>query len=192
MESGDCMALNDTMTALMDKARKLTGLTEKISIARLTGLMDHFDLHVNPNLFTGANDFSGTWYNQSSWTESGTYQGMKVMRRNSAWLGISQEIAVQAGQTYTFSFYAKASQTVNNTCIYVKGLIKGTDNTNPSNKIISLDQNWQKNSFTFKVIADGYVAPRLEAMSNGTTIYICGYKLEVGDLATPFDKVGGG
>ena len=44
------MSLNDEMTALMDKARKLTGLTGKISITQLTDLMDHFDLHVNENL----------------------------------------------------------------------------------------------------------------------------------------------
>ena len=40
------MSIVSTLTPLMDKARKLTGLTEKISIARLTSLMDHFDLHV--------------------------------------------------------------------------------------------------------------------------------------------------
>lgn len=34
----------------MDKARKLTGLTDKISITRLSHLMSHFDLHVNENL----------------------------------------------------------------------------------------------------------------------------------------------
>lgn len=44
------MSLSDTMTALMDKARKLTGLTDKISVTQLTDLMDHFDLHINPNL----------------------------------------------------------------------------------------------------------------------------------------------
>lgn len=38
------------MTALMDKAREITGITEKINIAQLTSLMNHFDLHVNPNL----------------------------------------------------------------------------------------------------------------------------------------------
>ena len=46
------MSLNETMTALMDKAREITGLTEKINIAQLTSLMNHFDLHVNPNLLS--------------------------------------------------------------------------------------------------------------------------------------------
>lgn len=36
------MTVSDVMTPLMDKVRKLTGLTDKISIARLTGLMDSF------------------------------------------------------------------------------------------------------------------------------------------------------
>lgn len=44
------MPFNDTMTALMDKAHKITGLTDKLNLIQLTGLMDHFDLHVNPNL----------------------------------------------------------------------------------------------------------------------------------------------
>ena len=47
------MSLSSTMTSLMDKARELTGLTEKIGLAQLTNLMDGF---VVANLFKDTND----------------------------------------------------------------------------------------------------------------------------------------
>lgn len=53
------MTLNSELIALMDKARSLTGLTDKISIDRLTELMDYFDLHVNPNLIDNADTLAG-------------------------------------------------------------------------------------------------------------------------------------
>lgn len=55
------MTAVETLTALMDKVRQKTGLTEKISVPRLTGLMDHFDLHANPNLLDGAAAFFGAF-----------------------------------------------------------------------------------------------------------------------------------
>lgn len=47
------MTVSDVMTPLMDKARKLTGLTEKTGLAQLTNLMDGF---VVANLFKDTND----------------------------------------------------------------------------------------------------------------------------------------
>lgn len=44
------MSITDTLTPLMDKFRAKTGLTDKLTVARVTGLMDHLDLHVNLNL----------------------------------------------------------------------------------------------------------------------------------------------
>ena len=42
--------ITDTLTPLMDKFRAKTGLTDKLTVARATSLMDHLDLHVNQNL----------------------------------------------------------------------------------------------------------------------------------------------
>lgn len=47
------MTVNGMMTSLMDKARKLTGLTDKISIAQLDNLMSNF---VSPNLIADTSD----------------------------------------------------------------------------------------------------------------------------------------
>lgn len=51
------MSLNDTMTALMDKVRQITGLTDKISVAQLTDLMGNF---VSPNLIPNTSE---NWQN---------------------------------------------------------------------------------------------------------------------------------
>lgn len=57
--------LTETMTALMDKAREITGLTEKISVGRLTSLMDAFSVK---NLVTdSSNDWKeikDSWYTE--------------------------------------------------------------------------------------------------------------------------------
>ena len=78
------MSLNDTMTALMDKAREITGLTEKISIARLTGLMDSFNLN---NLIK---DSSSEWALISG-----------------AWDYDFPRLAVKKGDSYTFTVEVK-------------------------------------------------------------------------------------
>lgn len=49
------MSIASTLTPLMDKVRKLTGLTEKISIDRLTGLMDYLKWN-QTNLLKGTSD----------------------------------------------------------------------------------------------------------------------------------------
>ena len=78
------MSLSETMTALMDKAREITGLTEKISIARLTGLMDSFNLN---NLIKNSSN---------EWT--------KV---ENVWDVEFPTIAVKRNETYTFTAEVK-------------------------------------------------------------------------------------
>lgn len=74
------MSLNDVMTPLMDKARKLTGLTDKISITRLTELMDSF---LVKNLVTNSS---------SEWVEA-----------KNEWDARMDSIPVSKGEKYTFT-----------------------------------------------------------------------------------------
>ena len=85
------MSIASTLTPLMDKARKLTGLTEKISIARLTSLMNHFDLHVNPNLLDKTQI-------TTKHIPSSTYQ---------QWTYNNFDYVLKPYTTYTFSWRAK-------------------------------------------------------------------------------------
>lgn len=78
------MGLSETMTALMDKVRELTGLTEKISVARVTGLMDSFNLN---NLIANSSN---------EWT--------KV---ENVWDVGFPTIAVKRNETYTFTAEVK-------------------------------------------------------------------------------------
>lgn len=166
----------------MDKARKLTGLTDKISIARLTSLMDHFDLHVNPNLlsqteFTVRND--GYWDN---WNTRG-------------------KLTIQPNTTYTVSWRAKTEGTNDKIRVRLYDLEHAASN----NFIIGPFAGYEfpltdkLQSLTFKVPADHSYDLVFYGNSNNnsvtfnhTPVTFYDVKLELGDLATPLTKVGGG
>lgn len=172
------MNLSETMTALMDKAREITGLTEKINIAQLTSLMNHFDLHVNPNLLS-----STTWttvpnINYPTWPATQLIDSLKP-------------------GTYTFSWKAVASSKLDKT---VRVRVHNKKNDNVPSGLVWAGNNFrltsQKTSFTFTVPDDGddyeliIYGSAVNASENGkVTFYDC--KLEVGDLATSLNQVGG-
>ena len=170
--------LSETMTALMDKAREITGLTEKISTAQLTSLMDHFDLHVNPNLLSS-----------TTWT---TVPNINFP----VWPGTQLIDSLKPG-TYTLSWKAVASSKLDKT-IRVRVHNKKTDGV-PSGlgwAGNSFRLTSQKTSFTFTVPDDGddyelsiYGSAANASENDKVTFYDC--KLEVGDLATPLNQVGG-
>lgn len=171
------------MTALMDKAREITGLTEKISVTRLTSLMDHLDLHVNPNLL------DATTYSLQSkqtdpypeWVYSLVYENLKP------------------NTTYTLTLSATNTNGV-------KGASVRIYCENWNNKYINrqfvqyyFDADGKKRSFTFTTPEDeGWLYNVMlyagsmsvnEHKDFMTTYRDC--KLEYGDLATPLTTVGG-
>lgn len=188
------MSLNDVMTPIMDKARKLTGLTDKIGITRLTGLMDHFKLIINENLIPDAATFGNdTWKNKEYWKAEPDWNGLKVRSSEAKYNGLAPEIAAQAGEIYTFSLYAKQDKKNPSACIYLgngnedySGMLDNVE------KPINIGTNFERYSVSFKVNKNCTIYPRVEQRVLGNRIYIAGYKLEVGDLATPLEKVGGG
>lgn len=76
--------ITDTLTPLMDKFRAKTGLTDKLTIARATGLMDSFNLN---NLIANSSN---------EWT--------KV---ENVWDVAFPTIAVKRNETYTFTAEVK-------------------------------------------------------------------------------------
>lgn len=173
------VSLSETMTALMDKAREITGLTEKISIAQLTSLMNHFDLHVNPNIFPET-EFTakkgGVW----SYDTPHPYINLKP-------------------GTYTFSWKAKtdgSNKTVRIRIIDLAANIYANFIVGPfAGKEFPLTSLTQ--SYTFTIPKDEhnynlcmYGSAAGEDVNNDVTFYEC--KLEAGDLATPLNSVGGG
>lgn len=187
------MTLNSSMVSLMDKARSLTGLTDKISIDRLTGLMNHFKLIINENLIPDVATFGhDTWQNKLYWKVEPKWNDLEVRSSEAKYNGLAPEIAAQAGEIYTFSFYAKQDKKNPSACIYL-----GNGNEDYSGmldnieKPINIGTNFERYSVSFKVNKNCTIYPRVEQRVLGNRIYIAGYKLEVGDLATPLEKVGG-
>lgn len=183
------------MTSLMESARKYFEVTNKLSISNLINLFNP-----NPNLITGARDFSGNWLSISNYQEDGTYKGLKVLKTTTAWGAPYQAISCKKGKTYTFSFYAKEENNVDNTEATAYLLPAGDNSydaltlaSGHSGNSILLQSNWERYAFTFTMNKDYVLYPRIE--SNNTTgkaiTYICGYKLEEGSLATPLTEVGG-
>lgn len=76
--------ITDTLTPLMDKFRSKTGLTDKLTVARVTGLMDSFNLN---NLIANSSN---------EWT--------KV---ENVWDVEFPTIAVKRNETYTFTAEVK-------------------------------------------------------------------------------------
>lgn len=197
------MTAVETLTALMDKARQKTGLTEKISVPRLTGLMDHFDLHINPNLLDGAADFSGNWVNSGkTWklsTEKDPFNGNAVMIQNEniLWYGIYNQTVLQKG-TYTFSLDYKITslggKAAPSLFFYVLA------NSDEAAKVVRGNNvrttpgvnQWNHASYTFTVADTTTTRCRVEMATSGFQLCVSSCKLEVGDLATPLEKVGGG
>lgn len=172
------MSLSETMTVLMDKAREITGLTEKINITQLTSLMNHFDLHVNPNILPET-EFTSKKGGEWSYGTPYPYINLKP-------------------GTYTFSWKAKtdgSNKTVRIRIFDIVGNAYANFVVGPffgkEFPLTSLTQ-----SYTFTIPKDEhnynlcmYGSAAREDVNNDVTFYDC--KLELGDLATPLTKLGG-
>lgn len=165
------MTAVETLTALMDKAREITGLTEKISIAQLTSLMNHFDLHVNPNLM----DETENIVNPDP---------------GNPYFSLRDICAISKSGTYTFSFCTKTDGKAKHVRV---AAIEWKTNKATNVGVFPITSDRQ--SYTFTIPEDDYdliiyASGRDEKADKPVTFYDC--KLEVGDLATPLEKVGGG
>ena len=141
------------------------------------------------NLYEGSQDFSGTWNNSSYWeTDNETYNGLVVKKRDGQWSGLSKNIQVESGKTYTYSLYVK-SNSARPFAIYSSG---GTATCTPADKNFTSTTNWQRYSMTFVANSTGTLKLRIENTSSnvGNYTYICGYQLEKGSKANSYSPYG--
>lgn len=149
---------------------------------------------VNPNLFTGSKDFTG-----SKWTNFPTdalakaqkdkYLDFTAVCVNWAWQGVAQYIAVNKGETFTASAYVKAK--VGSSIYWYTTLNVDIESgykkvgTSPTAETIHGTGNWQKASITVTALDSGAIKPRIES-DGSSSFWIAGMKLERGTVATPW------
>lgn len=144
---------------------------------------------VGTNLLTGTRDWQGDWQHLSEWeVDEEKYEGLTVRKRSVAWDGMWKPYNVKPNTTYTFSFYAKASEVGNFLAIFT------LDREDWSSPVVSvplyshqaITTNWQRYSITFTTKSGGEIFPSACSLEDGKTIYVAGYKLENGSVATPW------
>ena len=164
-------------------------------------------MNINPNLLTGTRYFTGDWVNldQSNYGLNYDYvPGFAVYCvSNQDWNGVAQYIKVNAGETYTFSmyfrYYGVADDFVaDQTRVFIelndKGMGKerpgvwGADTTMAiSNPVTNVNNKFVRIHYTFTVITDGYIKPRVErGPIPNVEIQEYGFKLERGSEMTPY------
>ncbi|HEL2423778.1 TPA: hypothetical protein TZW74_002003, partial [Streptococcus suis] len=141
------------------------------------------------NLFKNTKDFSGDWsYNGNRRTLAPwQYKGLSALAVNHAWDGLSQLVEVKAGEVYTFSAYVASSLASDSAEIYIHLNNYRTEQmavVDNYYRKFNMTATFQRVSITFKVITDGYIAPRIERSDLNGILYFAGMKLERGTIAT--------
>lgn len=171
------------MTSLMDKFREKTNLTDKLSIQRATSLMDHLDLHVNPNLVSNATTLTGDDFIVTSGGQIVDCNSYKAYETNTSWCQVIIIVTIDSG-IYTLSEDVSGPLYDDSISFYLQDSTGGTifqaaDITVPD------DGQTHRIAHTFETNAKGtyrimFTNVKREALP----------KLEVGDLATPLTESG--
>lgn len=149
------------------------------------------------NLLRGTADFrpDNIWFPLGLWTRTNeAYNGLTIFKdhEDNDWYGLTQYYPVKTGETYTFSLYARYESGSGSSTLFI--MLNGDPENghkaarvSPVTRDITLNEDWQRYSFTFTVNSDGYIKPRIERTSNNKNVLeICGFKLERGSVATPW------
>lgn len=185
------MSLNNTLTTLMDSARKHFEVDQKLSISNLINLFNP-----NENLISDTADWGDSNFvnisNSSVTLTNDYYKGLKVIHCTQAWNSPTFKFNIKEGKTYTFSTYAKGDQHQGfGIYIVYTGNPQVTNPNYLNGPACVVTENWQRYSFTFTAIKDTTINVRLE-QGVPANLYLAGYKLEEGSLATPLTELGGG
>lgn len=142
---------------------------------------------VNPNLYTGTKDWSGTWQRSGHWTlKNEYYNGCRVASRYNAWDGLYHLITLPAGH-YTLSAWIKASDGVKVHSYprpYENTIYTGFTPPNYQNVHVG-DGKWHRLAVTYYVSGTAQCGFRFESGTDGE-ICVAGLKLEQGTKATPW------
>lgn len=153
------------------------------------------------NLMTGTRDWStktNKWHMGANWsTESDEYQGLKVHLTQKGYNGSHQNIFVKNGDIVTFSFFAKATNTLSK----IKVSSRWPDSSvyqaplagvKESDEQITITSEWKRYSKTVHIISDGSLQFRTEydgsTIPDGNTFYIAGLKVAKSALDTGYSE----
>lgn len=153
------------------------------------------------NLMTGTRDWStktNAWHMGANWsTESEEYQGLKVHSTQKGYNGSHQNIFVKNGDIVTFSFFAKATNTLskikvssrwNGSSVYQAPLA----GVKESDEQITITSEWKRYSKTVHIISDGSLQFRAEydgsTIPDGNTFYVAGLKVAKSSLDTGYSE----
>lgn len=130
------------------------------------------------NLYLGTRNFDGDkWHNLEQWEtwDKGSFE-FKEYGRWGAGQGIFQSVKVKAGETYTFSFYAKGDE--NAVMNIYNDWGKTVSDPYSLDGIKPSTDNYTRYSFTFTALVDDCIYPRVENATEESWLQICGLKFE--------------
>lgn len=179
------MSLSSTMTSLMDKFREKTNLTDKLSIQRATSLMDHLDLHVNPNLVSNATTLTGDDFIVTSGGQIVDCNGYKAFETYTLWCQVTLLVTLDSG-IYTLSEDVSGPLQDDGSVPFYLQDSTGATTFQMAGIAVPDDGQTHRIAHTFEINTKGtyrvmFTNVKREALP----------KLEVGDLATPFTEMGG-
>lgn len=153
------------------------------------------------NLMTGTRDWStkaNKWHMGANWsTENEEYQGLKVHSTQNGYNGSHQNIFVKNGDIVTFSFFAKATNTLSK----IKVSSRWPDSSvyqaplagvKESDEQITITSEWKRYSKTIHITSDGSLQFRTEydgsTIPGGNTFYVAGLKVAKSSLDTGYSE----
>ena len=195
------VTITDLNNGLSNKVTDNKNGTEQLNGVKVQPFNKLSDSVGGRNLLTGTQDWQGEWGNLSLWpADEEKYEGFAVRIRSVSWYALGQYYDAKPNTTYTFSFYAKASEASNIMEIFT---LPTEDWSSPvvrppvfANRAVTTE--WQRYSVTFTTNSGGKIFPSVCSNKDGAIIYVAGYKLEKGSVATDWtpapedkqDKIG--
>lgn len=153
------------------------------------------------NLMTGTRDWStkaNKWHMGEGWsTENVEYQGLKVHSTHKGWNGSHQNIFVKNGDVVTFSFFAKATNTLSR--IAIKSSWRDSSvyqapsaGVKESDEEITVTNEWKRYSKTVHITSDGSLQFRTEyneaTIPDENTFYVAGLKVAKSSQDTGYSE----
>lgn len=183
-------ALTQTVNAQTGQIDSINRKTADLQ-SGIDGVTERFEsLQVGgENLLTGTRYFDGAWQGRDAWQDAGDFSGLAAKKRNQTWQGITQAFDAVAGETYTFSAYVKSDLVEDKAYFYLthNNLLPRATSTIQS-RAVAISNKWKRVALTFTVTESGKIAPRIERNNANTYLYVAGYKLERGSIATDYSS----